>query len=39
MNQATLAGVLGFAPGSVTDTVDALERDGLVRRTEDPHDR
>jgi DNA-binding MarR family transcriptional regulator len=39
MNQATLAGLLGFAPRSVTDTVDALERDGLVSRTEDEHDR
>ena len=39
MNQATLAGLLGFAPRSVTDTVDALERDGLVRRSEDQHDR
>ena len=39
MNQATLAGLLGFAPRSVTDTVDALERDGLVTRVEDQHDR
>jgi DNA-binding MarR family transcriptional regulator len=39
MNQATLAGLLGFAPRSVTDVVDALERDGLVARTEDKHDR
>ncbi len=39
MNQSTLAGLLGFAPRSVTDTVDALERDGLVTRTEDEHDR
>jgi DNA-binding MarR family transcriptional regulator len=39
MNQATLAGLLGFAPRSVTDTVDALERDGMVTRTEDQHDR
>lgn len=39
MNQATLAGLLGFAPRSVTDTVDALERDGLVRRSDDQHDR
>ncbi|MBE7188922.1 MarR family winged helix-turn-helix transcriptional regulator [Jatrophihabitans endophyticus] len=39
MNQATLAGLLGFAPRSVTETVDALEREGLVTRTEDPHDR
>jgi DNA-binding MarR family transcriptional regulator len=39
MNQSTLAGLLGFAPRSVTDTVDALERDGMVTRTEDQHDR
>ena len=39
MNQATLAGLLGYAPRSVTDTVDALERDGLVVRTEDERDR
>jgi len=39
MNQATLAGLLGYAPRSVTDTVDALERDGLVTRTEDERDR
>ena len=39
MNQASLAGLLGFAPRSVTDIVDALERDGLVARTEDKRDR
>ena len=39
MNQANLAGRLGFAPRSVTDTVESLERDGLVRRAEDPFDR
>jgi DNA-binding MarR family transcriptional regulator len=39
MNQATLAGLLGFAPRSVTETVDVLERDGLVSRAEDPRDR
>ena len=39
MNQATLAGLLGHAPRSVTDTVDALERDGLVERTDDDRDR
>jgi DNA-binding MarR family transcriptional regulator len=39
MNQATLAGLLGFAPRSVTETIDGLERDGLVTRTEDPQDR
>jgi DNA-binding MarR family transcriptional regulator len=39
MNQAALAGLLGFAPRSVTETVDILERDGLVTRTEDERDR
>ncbi len=39
MNQAALAGLLNFAPRSVTDTVDALERDGLVIRVDDPCDR
>lgn len=39
MNQATLAGLLGFAPRSVTETIDALEREGLVTRAEDPQDR
>jgi len=39
MNQATLAGLLGFAPRSVTETVDALVRDGLVTRKDCPNDR
>jgi DNA-binding MarR family transcriptional regulator len=39
MNQATLAGRLSLAPRSITDIVDALERDGLVDRTPDAHDR
>ena len=39
MNQATLAGLLGVAPRSVTDTVDGLERDGFVTRADDAHDR
>jgi DNA-binding MarR family transcriptional regulator len=39
MNQATLAALLGFAPRSVTDILDALERDGMVARTEDKADR
>lgn len=39
MNQARLAELLGFAPRSVTETVDVLEREGLVTRNEDPHDR
>ena len=39
MKQAALAALLGFAPRSVTETVDGLERDGLVVRTDDPADR
>ena len=39
MNQAALAARLGFAPRSVTDTADALERDGLAARCGDPNDR
>jgi DNA-binding MarR family transcriptional regulator len=39
MNQATLAGLLGLAPRSVTDAIDALESNGLVTRIEDEHDR
>ncbi|MCW2541478.1 MAG: MarR family transcriptional regulator [Frankiales bacterium] len=39
MNQSTLAGRLGFAPRSVTDTVDSLQRDGFAGRTPDPADR
>jgi DNA-binding MarR family transcriptional regulator len=39
MNQAKLAGLLKHAPRSVTDTIDALERDGLVKRSEDENDR
>jgi DNA-binding MarR family transcriptional regulator len=39
MNQAALAGHLGFAARSVTDTVDSLERDNLAVRQDDPSDR
>ena len=39
VNQSTLASCLGFAPRSVTDTVDALVRDGLAIRSSDPRDR
>jgi DNA-binding MarR family transcriptional regulator len=39
MNQATLAGLLGFVPRSVTEIVDALERDGMVTRGRDKADR
>jgi DNA-binding MarR family transcriptional regulator len=39
VNQAAVASELGFAPRSVTDTLDALEREGLATRNLDPHDR
>lgn len=39
VNQAAVATVLGFAPRSVTDTLDALEREGLATRGLDPSDR
>jgi DNA-binding MarR family transcriptional regulator len=39
MNQAKLAGLLGLAPRSVTETVDGLELAGLVSRAEDERDR
>ncbi|WP_375504311.1 MarR family winged helix-turn-helix transcriptional regulator [uncultured Jatrophihabitans sp.] len=39
VNQATVAYALGFAPRSVTDTLDALEREGLATRGPDPRDR
>jgi DNA-binding MarR family transcriptional regulator len=34
-----IADMFGFAPRTVTEALDALERDGLVRRDPDPHDR
>ncbi len=34
-----IAEMFGFAPRTVTDALDALERDGLVRRDPDAHDR
>jgi DNA-binding MarR family transcriptional regulator len=34
-----LAAAFGFAPRTVTEAVDGLERDGLVRRSPDAHDR
>lgn len=37
--QSVLAVDFGLAPHSVTDIVDALERDGLVMRQPDPTDR
>jgi DNA-binding MarR family transcriptional regulator len=37
--QSVLAVDFGFAPHTITDIVDALERDGLVTRQPDPTDR
>lgn len=34
-----IASALGQAPRTVTEAIDALERDGLVRRDPDPEDR
>jgi len=34
-----LAGAFGYAPRTVTEAIDGLERDGLVRRDPDPNDR
>ncbi|MGO9499991.1 MAG: MarR family winged helix-turn-helix transcriptional regulator [Streptosporangiaceae bacterium] len=39
VRQSVLAADLGVAAHSVTDIVDALERDGLVERRSDPTDR
>jgi DNA-binding MarR family transcriptional regulator len=37
--QSVLAAELGVAPHTITDIVDALERDGLAERLADPTDR
>ncbi len=34
-----LASSFGFAPRTITEAIDGLERDGLVRRDPDPNDR
>ncbi len=39
MRQQALATCFGFAPRSITDMVDGLERDGLAERLDDPEDR
>jgi DNA-binding MarR family transcriptional regulator len=39
MRQQALAECFGFAPRSITDMVDGLERDGLAERLDDPADR
>lgn len=39
LRQQALAERFGFAPRSITDMVDGLERDGLAERLDDPVDR
>ena len=39
LSQTALADELGHAPRSVTQAIEALERDKLVERTADPDDR
>lgn len=36
---ADIGTAFGFSPRTVTEAIDALERDGLVQRTPDPSDR
>ena len=39
LNQSALAAEFGFAPRSITDLVDGLEREGLAERLADPSDK
>ncbi|WP_419825408.1 MarR family winged helix-turn-helix transcriptional regulator [Sphingomonas sp.] len=39
LRSADLAAMFSYAPRTVTEAVDGLERDGLVRRDPDPLDR
>jgi DNA-binding MarR family transcriptional regulator len=39
VQQRELALLFGYAPRSITDLIDGLERDGLAIRTDDPRDR
>jgi DNA-binding MarR family transcriptional regulator len=39
LRSTDLAASFGFAPRTVTEAIDGLERDGLVRRISDPADR
>lgn len=39
LRQAVLAETLDLAPRTITEAIDALERDGLVQRGADPDDR
>ena len=34
-----IATVLGYSPRTITEAIDAMERDGLVTRSPDPNDR
>lgn len=36
---ADIAGFFGHAPRTITEMLDGLERDGLIRRVADPADR
>jgi DNA-binding MarR family transcriptional regulator len=39
LRSTDLADTFGYAPRTVTEAIDGLERDGLVRRDPDPDDR
>jgi DNA-binding MarR family transcriptional regulator len=39
LRSVEIASSFGHAPRTVTEAIDGLERDGLVRRTADPSDR
>ena len=39
LRSTDLASSFGYAPRTVTEAIDGLERDGLVRRSPDPDDR
>jgi DNA-binding MarR family transcriptional regulator len=39
MRSTDVASFFGYAPRTVTEAIDGLERDGLVRREPDPADR
>lgn len=39
VRSADIAATFGYAPRTVTEAIDGLERDGLIRREMDPADR
>ena len=39
MRAADIAELLDLAPRTVTESLDSMERDGLIQRVQDPHDR